>query len=328
MNQPILARRHFLQRMRALGTLALPGALSGTLAAPARAEGALKAAYDPAAKFDIKVSEAEFRRTAAGRMLMARVYQPQGAGPFPILLDLHGGAWNNKDRTANEPMDRAIAASGVLVVAIDMTLAPEAPYPASVQDANYGVRWLKSKAAGFHGDASQLGVLGSSTGGQIAELLGMRPRDRRYNAIALPGAPGVALEVEEDDLLASVDQAEHGRVDLAPDLAGERLDLDDARTQRPQQERRERSRQLLRQVDDRHAGQRLPRAHRIATGVKGDAVDPTSVSGSATNRKGPSARPASSSRTTLSISGTPRSASRNWWTGKSVSPGNGSGSTA
>ena len=49
-------------------------------------------------------------------------------------------------------MDRAIAASGVLVVAIDMTLAPEAPYPASVQDANYGVRWLKHKAPEWHGD--------------------------------------------------------------------------------------------------------------------------------------------------------------------------------
>ena len=181
--------------MSALGALGLPGALSVGFTAPARAQGAPKAAYDPAARFDIKVSEAEFRRTAAGRTLMARIYQPQGAGPFPTLLDLHGGAWNNKDRTANEPMDRAIAASGVLVVAIDMTLAPEAPYPASVQDANYGVRWLKSRAAEFHGDASQLGVLGSSTGGHIAELLGMRPRDPRYNAIPLPAAPGVDASV-------------------------------------------------------------------------------------------------------------------------------------
>jgi hypothetical protein len=48
---------------------------------------------------------------------------------------------------ANVPMDEAIARSGVLVVAIDLTLGDEAPYPASVQDANYGVRWLKSKAA-------------------------------------------------------------------------------------------------------------------------------------------------------------------------------------
>src|SRR5436309_8682020 len=84
--------------------------------------------------------------------------------------------WNNKDRGANEPMDRAVAASGVLVVAVDLTLAPEAPYPASVQDGNYGVRWLKSKAAEWNGDAASLGVLGSSSGGHVAELRGMRPR--------------------------------------------------------------------------------------------------------------------------------------------------------
>ena len=155
----------------------------------------MKTAYDPAARFELKVSEVEFRRAASGRMLMARIYQPQGVGPFPTLLDLHGGAWNNKDRLANEPMDRAVAASGVLVVAIDLTLAPDAPYPASVLDANYGVRWLKSKAAEWNGDAVNLGVLGSSSGGHVAELLGMRPRDARYNAIPLPAAPNVDATV-------------------------------------------------------------------------------------------------------------------------------------
>ena len=145
-------------------------------------------AYNPAAQFEIKVWDVEFRRAPA-RTLMARVYQPQGAEPFPTLLDLHGGAWNSKDRLANEPMDRAVAASGILVVAIDLTLAAEAPYPASVQDANYGVRWLKSKAAEWNGDPADLGVLGSSSGGHVAELLGMRPRDPRYNAHPLPEAP-------------------------------------------------------------------------------------------------------------------------------------------
>lgn len=155
----------------------------------------MKAAYNPAAKFELKVSEVEFRRTPGGRMLIARIYQPQGPGPFPTLLDLHGGAWNNKDRSANEPMNRAVAVSGVLVVAIDLTLAPEAPYPASVQDANYGVRWLKSKAAGWNGDPANLGVLGSSSGGHVAELLGMRPRDARYAAIPLAAAPNVDATV-------------------------------------------------------------------------------------------------------------------------------------
>ena len=150
-------------------------------------------AYDPAAKLQIEVFDTEFRRTAKGRQLMARVYQPvstpSSKGPFPTVLDLHGGAWNNKDRFANEPMDRAVAASGVLVAAIDMTLAPEAPYPASIQDANYGVRWLKSKAAQWNGDPSRIGIYGSSSGGHVAELLSMRPHDPRYNAIALPEAP-------------------------------------------------------------------------------------------------------------------------------------------
>src|SRR5579871_5159683 len=80
--------------------------------------------YDPAAKFDLTVSELEYRRTAKGRPLLARIYQPSGRGPFPVVLDLHGGAWNAKDRHAEEPFDRALASAGALVVAVDMTLAP------------------------------------------------------------------------------------------------------------------------------------------------------------------------------------------------------------
>jgi acetyl esterase len=145
-------------------------------------------AYNPASHFEIKTWDVEFRR-APKRTLMARIYQPQGAGPFPVLLDLHGGAWNNKDRTANTMMDESLARTGILVVAIDLTRAPEAPYPASVQDANYGVRWLKFKAREWNGDAATIGALGSSSGGHEVELLALRPNDPRYNAIKLAEAP-------------------------------------------------------------------------------------------------------------------------------------------
>jgi len=175
-------RRDFLKQMTALGAVAVTGFEA-------------KTAYNPSAHFEISISEVELRRTAAGRTLMARIYQPAGAGPFPVILDLHGGAWNAKDRHAEEPMDRALAASGLLVVAIDMTLAPEAPYPACVQDANYAVRWLKWKAAGWNGDPSAVGIYASSSGGHVAELLGMRPRDARYNAIPLPQAPQIDATV-------------------------------------------------------------------------------------------------------------------------------------
>src|SRR5438876_12326184 len=128
------ARRTFLKEMTALAAISVPGVAAGKES---------KSGYDPKAKFELKVSEVPFRKNAQGRQLMARIYQPVGAGPFPVVLDLHGGAWQRKDRKAEEPMDRAIAASGVLVVAIDMTISGEAPYPACVQDASYGVRWLK-----------------------------------------------------------------------------------------------------------------------------------------------------------------------------------------
>jgi acetyl esterase/lipase len=147
-------------------------------------------AYDPSNQFEIKVWDTEFRRIPA-RTLMARIYQPQGDGPFPTLLDLHGGAWNNQDRTANAPMDESLAKSGLLVVAIDLTRAPEAPYPASVQDANYGVRWLKYKAREWKGDPTTVAALGSSSGGHEIELCAMRPHDPRYNAHPLPEAPNV-----------------------------------------------------------------------------------------------------------------------------------------
>ena len=74
-----LKRRDFLHAA-GLATVFAPSAFA---AAPTR--------YNPAAKFDLTVSEVEYRRTSKGRPLMARVYQPTGPGPFPVVLDLHGG---------------------------------------------------------------------------------------------------------------------------------------------------------------------------------------------------------------------------------------------
>jgi len=182
-------RRTFLKEMSAMTAIGMTG-----IAAAKN-----KTGYDPKARFELKVSEVPFRKNAQGRQLMARIYQPvssnTGAGPFPVVLDLHGGAWQRKDRLAEEPMDRAIAASGVLVVAIDMTISGEAPYPACVQDASYGIRWLKTRAREWKGDPSTLGLYGSSSGGHVAELLAMRPNDPRYNAIPLEGAAKVDTSI-------------------------------------------------------------------------------------------------------------------------------------
>ncbi|MDH3509047.1 MAG: alpha/beta hydrolase [Gammaproteobacteria bacterium] len=192
MNRYSTERRELLRAISAFGaaaTIALVIRVPFVHAADAPA-------YDPSARFELNVREVEFRVNSAGRQLMARIYEPVGTGPFPVMLDLHGGGWSRRDRLAEEPMDRAIAESGVLVVAIDMTRSGEAPYPAEVQDANYGVRWLKANAASWNGDASKVGVFASSSGGHTAQLLGLRPHDPRYNAIALPEAPDVDATVD------------------------------------------------------------------------------------------------------------------------------------
>jgi acetyl esterase len=150
--------------------------------------------YNPGNEYAVKAWDVEFRRDPV-RTLMARIYQPHGQGPFATLLDLHGGAWNDQDRTANAPMDEKLAASGILVVAIDLRLAAEAPYPASVADAHYGIRWLKAKAREWKGDPQSVGVLGSSSGGHVAQLCGMRPNDPRYNAHPFTEAPHVDASV-------------------------------------------------------------------------------------------------------------------------------------
>src|ERR1043165_7427553 len=141
MKSTVSGRRDFLAKMTALAAgLPALAAVSSPRAADAAAAAGTQISYKPPAKLEVTVTEVELRRNAAGRMLMARIYQPAGAGPFPTVLDLHGGAWNAKDRFAEEPMDRSIASSGVLVVAVDLTRAPEAPYPAAIQDANYALR--------------------------------------------------------------------------------------------------------------------------------------------------------------------------------------------
>src|SRR5690349_17834651 len=120
--------RKTLDRRDAIKATAAVGAVG--LTAGAHAAG--PPAYAPPAAFDVFVSAVERRRITSGLIRMSRLDQPNGPGPFPTVLDLHGGAWNRKDRFAEEPMDRALAASGLQVVAVDLTVSPEAPYPACV----------------------------------------------------------------------------------------------------------------------------------------------------------------------------------------------------
>ena len=144
--------------------------------------------YDPTRRYDFKVEDVEYRRDS-DQAWLAMVYQPQGNGPFPALLDIHGGAWNNGDRTNNPAIAEGLAASGVVVVSIDFRCGGTYPYPSSLADINYATRWLKTHAADFNADAETVGGLGVSSGGHLIMLSAMRPRDPRYTALPLAETP-------------------------------------------------------------------------------------------------------------------------------------------
>jgi acetyl esterase len=128
--------------------------------------------------------------------LLARLFKPRGTGPFPLTVELHGGAWNLGDRLMDVAINEPLAKSGVVVAALDFRMPPVAPYPASLADINYAIRWLKTRAATFGSRPDRVGVLGSSSGAHQAMLAGMRPHDPRYAALPLPaGAPAVDASV-------------------------------------------------------------------------------------------------------------------------------------
>jgi acetyl esterase len=137
--------------------------------------------YDPAANLEFSTEDIVYR-AEGDREFKALVYKPKAMGPVPALIEIHGGAWNSGDRTNNPAIAEGLAASGVLVASIDFRMAADR-YPSSLQDINYGIRWLKSHARDFNADASSVGGLGVSSGGHLIVLSAMRPNDRRYAAL-------------------------------------------------------------------------------------------------------------------------------------------------
>ncbi len=139
------------------------------------------------AAFD--VADVEYLRHG-DKPLLARIYAPKGAGPFPAMVECHGGAWCQSDRLTEKLRHQYMAAHGVVSIALDFRSGNEDPYPASVQDINYAVRWAKLNARQLKTRPDLIGLSGQSSGGHLAMLVAMRPHDPRYAAIPLPaGSP-------------------------------------------------------------------------------------------------------------------------------------------
>jgi acetyl esterase len=148
-----------------------------------------------AISYEIDVDDIEYA-SPGGVPLLARLYRPRGTGPFPGVVEVHGGAWTLNDRITNHDIHVPLAKSGVVVLSIDFRMPPQAMYPGSLVDINFAVRWFKARAAEFGVDVLKVGIIGTSSGGHQALLAAMRPRDPMFTAHALPGGEGVDASVQ------------------------------------------------------------------------------------------------------------------------------------
>jgi len=144
--------------------------------------------------FDYTVADFNYIEHADGPQRL-RLFMPVGTGPFPLVVDLHGGAWCNGDLKDCEARDLTLVRAGIAVAALNFRHA-DAGYPSSSSDINYAIRWLKAHAGKLNLRADKVGLSGQSSGGHLAMLAAMRPSDPRYTATASPDGASVDASVQ------------------------------------------------------------------------------------------------------------------------------------
>src|SRR5260370_4596540 len=88
-------------------------------------------------EYEIEVEDVEYLRHG-DTPLLARLFKPRGTGPFPVVVELHGGAWCLGDRLQDTGINEQLARSGILLTAVQFSPPPAASYTGSTIDINYG----------------------------------------------------------------------------------------------------------------------------------------------------------------------------------------------
>lgn len=138
-----------------------------------------------------------------GRDLLLDVFMPTGAGPYPGVIVVHGGAWKSGDRAMERPLARQLAARGFVTATVDYRLGPAGRFPNALLDLKAAVRWLRSNAGAYRLSAARIGAVGASAGGQLVALAGATNGDPAYEDASASAAAG--SEDVTTDLAAVVD---------------------------------------------------------------------------------------------------------------------------
>ena len=120
-----------------------------------------------------------------GVSLLLDLHVPDGAGPFPAAILVHGGGFDEGSKSTNvRPLLPVLADAGFAWFSIDYRLAPAARLPEAFADVQAAIRWVKKYAATYHVDPSKIVLIGESAGGFLVNYAGthMTP-DTRVAAV-------------------------------------------------------------------------------------------------------------------------------------------------
>jgi acetyl esterase/lipase len=105
--------------------------------------------------------------------LQVDMARPDGEGPFPAVVCIHGGGFRAGDRQSYDGLIKKLAKNGYVAITVTYRLAPKYQFPAAIYDVKAAVRWLRANAAKYHVDPDRIGVTGGSAGGHLAQFLGV-----------------------------------------------------------------------------------------------------------------------------------------------------------
>ncbi len=103
-----------------------------------------------------------------GKPLLLDIHTPEGAGPFPGAIVVHGGGFDQgNQRSYVGPVLAVLSKAGFAWFSVDYRLAPGAHFPEPVDDVNNAIRWVKAHAAEYHVDPSKIALVGESAGAYL-----------------------------------------------------------------------------------------------------------------------------------------------------------------
>lgn len=128
---------------------------------------------------ETKVATKDIAIPNAAGAIPARVYIPEGKGPFPVVLYFHGGGWVVADINTYDATPRALALGAkAIVVSADYHHAPESKFPAQHEDAWAAYTWTVENIHTLNGDASRIAVAGESAGANLAANVALIAKEK------------------------------------------------------------------------------------------------------------------------------------------------------